>query len=661
MKKIYILAALLFIAISGFAQTAPNTAFAHRAFPQEKITAEIKKAFEHSSAAPASATTAVKPDGKSNSGQAIRKMDEVKKMNWNRYKHPGTSRSLDTVYVGVVPHDTLVITGTYNHTGPIFVFNDGVLIFYNATATNYGDVYLFEHGRLLGLNSSLTFPQTYFYQRSLIVVQNGLAYFNNCSFNYSGVQHSLVVGDSGAVGMESVHQADWTTAGLYGHATIQIHGLNLGGEYILDDSSTSAFSNVDTLLLWHQLPNTAVINYAFPQGDTVMNYAFNNTVPGVSGIQYNVNVDSCHTVWWAMMPVNGSNVTISNSNIRAIGTWFQYGDTATANGIFDNTFYPNVVIPLSDRNLHLLNSFVQTWNLYVFDSSQLNITNCTVGEVGTQQKASIYSQQFLLDGSGGYFWATDTSVIFGSGVTIYSTARSERTGIFILSYSDLPFAPVSSIGTSLMISVQNTQPTDPTPFDGSIMWLENIESPATTHADSIVPVRGSAWIDQGPAGSWMDYGSYSLYYQLQGDPAWTPIVIDSTIEIRHNVLGMWNTTGLIAGNYNVRLLVKNDLTDSVEDIKVVTVLPGVSTGLANTDLLPVSIYPNPASDQLMVYVPASTAKTEIRIYNLLGENKIVETTNRLQSFVNVANLAAGVYTIEVKCGNKISRQKFVKQ
>ncbi len=661
MKKIYILAVLLFIIVNTFAQTAPNTAFAHRAFPQETINAELKKAAEHVSAATAPVATAVKPDGKSNSGQAIHKMDEVKKMNWTRYKHPGTSRSLDTVYVGTVPHDTLLITGTYNHTGPIFVFNDGVLIFYNATATNYGDVYVFEHGRLLGLNSSLTFPQAYFYQRSLIVVQNGLAYFNNCSFNYSGVQHSLVVGDSGVVGMESVHQADWTTAGLYGHATIQIHGLNLGGEYILDDSSTSAFSNVDTLLLWHQLPNTAVINYAFPQGDTVMNYAFNNTVSGVSGVQYNVSVDSCHTVWWAMMPVNGSNVTISNSNIRAIGTWFQHGDTTTANGIFDNTFYPNVVIPLPDRNLHLLNSFVQTWNLYVFDSSQLNITNCTVGEVGTEQKASIYSQQFLLDGSGGYFWATDTSVIFGSGVTIYSTARSERTGIFVLSYSNLPFSPVSSIGTSLMVSVQNTQPADPVPFDGSIMWLENIESPATTHADSIVPVHGSAWIDQGPAGSWMDYGSYSLYYQLQGNPAWTAIVTDSTTEIRHNVLGMWNTTGLAAGNYNLRLLVKNDLTDSVEDIKAITVLPGVSTGLANADILPVSIYPNPASDQLMVCVPAATAKTEIRIYNLLGENKISETMKSMKSTVDVANLTAGVYTIEVKCGNKISRQKFVKQ
>ena len=661
MKKIYILTAALFLIINVFAQTAPNTAFAHRAFPQETINAELKKAAEQVSATSTPAATTIKPDGKSNSGQAIHKMDEVKKMNWERYKHPGTSRSLDTVYVGVVPHDTLLITGTYNHTGPIFVFNDGVLIFYNATATNYGDVYVFQHGRLLGLNSSLTFPQDYFYQRSLIVVQNGLAYFNNCSFNYSGVQHSLVVGDSGVVGMENVHQADWTTAGLYGHATIQIHGLNLGGEYILDDSSTSSFSNVDTLLLWHQLPNTAVINYAFPQGDTVMNYAFNNTVPGVSGVQYNVNVDSCHTVWWAMMPVNGSNVTISNSNIRAIGTWFQHGDTTSANGIFDNTFYPNVVIPLPDRNLHLLNSFVQTWNLYVFDSSLLNIINCTVGEVGTEQKAKIYSQQFLLDGSGGYFWATDTSVIFGSGVTVYSTARSERNGIFVLSYSNLPFAPVSSIGTSLMVSVQNTQPTDPTPFDGSIMWLENIESPATTHADSIVPVRGSAWIDQGPTGSWMDYGSYSLYYQLQGDPAWTAIVIDSTMEIRHNVLGMWNTTGLAAGNYNLRLLVKNDLTDSVEDIKAVTVLPGVSTGLANTDILPVSIYPNPASDQLMVYVPENSLKTEIRIYNLLGENKIRETVKSLKSAVNVANLAAGVYTIEVKCGNKISRQKFVKQ
>src|SRR5579872_3634957 len=106
--------------------------------------------------------------------QIIAKMEEVKKMNWDAFQsiHQG-AMSLDTVYVGIKAHDTLRITGNYSHTGPIFVFNDGVLIIKNANVTNYGDVFVFGHGMLIADSSSLTFPQDYFYQRSLLVVQHG--------------------------------------------------------------------------------------------------------------------------------------------------------------------------------------------------------------------------------------------------------------------------------------------------------------------------------------------------------------------------------------------------------------------------------------------------------------------------------------------------------
>jgi len=592
----------------------------------------------------------------------LNKIEEVKQTNWNSYAQAGSSgpRALDTVYVGAVPHDTLVITGTYTHNGPIFVFNDGVLIFYHATVVNTGDVYVFQNGTLLADSSSLTFPQDYFYQRSLIVVQQGIAWFHECSFNYSGMQHSLVVGDAGQVGMESVHQNDWTTAGVYGGGTVWLHGVNLGGEYILSDSSTSYFNNVDTLLLWHKVPQTGVLNFAFPLGDTVSNYLFSDAVPGVNGVQYQAYADSCYNVMWGLMPVNGSDMNISNSNIRAVGAWFERGDSTSVTGVFNNTFYPNVVVPFTDRNIHLTNTFVQTWSLYAFDSSQVAITNCTLGEIGTQQKARILSQQFLLDGSGGYFWATDTSVIFASEVTIYSTARSERNGTFVLSYSNMPFSTPSSIQTSLFISVQNTLPYDPVPFDASTMWLQNIETPATVHADSIIPVTGSAWIDQGPLGSFIDFDSYSLDYQLVGDPSWTNIVSDSAVEIRHNILGNWNTNGLAAGNYLLRLVVKNNYADTVEAFKLVTLLPGITTGVKENKELQAAVFPNPVTEQLNIYVTENTEAT-IDIYNLLGQSQASATMSGTRKSIDVSALAPGSYIVEIRSGDKISRQRFIKK
>ncbi len=100
--------------------------------------------------------------------QCIKQMEIAKQTDWNKYIPKENTRALDTVYVGAALNDTLVITGVYNHEGPIFVFNDGVLIIHNASVINEGDIYVFGNGQLLCDSSNLTFPQQYFYQRGLI-------------------------------------------------------------------------------------------------------------------------------------------------------------------------------------------------------------------------------------------------------------------------------------------------------------------------------------------------------------------------------------------------------------------------------------------------------------------------------------------------------------
>lgn len=650
----------------GFGQTSsiPN----HPVLPQAQLNA-IGKQYKtvppkESLRTNQASANATKPKDSGSAFQAINKINEVKNTDYSKYAHGSYSgeRVLDTMYVGLVPHDTVWITGSSTHDGPIYVFNDGVLIFYFADFVNTnGDLIVFQNGTVLGLNSNLTFPQSYFYQRSLIAVQHSTAYFENCNFNYSGVQHSLVVGDSAQVGMQNVHQMDWTTAGLFGAGSFWAHGMNLGGEYILSDSSTTYFNHVDTLLLWHKMPNTANINYSFPAGASVYGYYFANTVPGVSGIDYETYVDSCQTVWWGMMPTNGSDVTISNSVVRAVGAWFEHGDTANVDGIYDDSLYVNTVMPLTDRNLHMINTYVQTFSLYVFDSSQITLQNSAVGEVGTQQHSSVLSQQFLLDGSGGYFWATDSSFTYATDVVVYSTARSEKYGTFLLQYSTLYFSVPTSVHNSLFISVQNSLPADPLPYDASAMWMENIETPSLTHADSLVPVVGSVWIDQGPMGNPVDFTKYSLYYQLVGASSWTAIVVDSMQEIRHNTLGVWNTTALTAGNYLLRLVGYDNFNDSIEDYKFVVVQAPVATGIDEVQGLMVSTYPNPANEELNVYLSENNAGAVITVYNALGQLQRSVQTNDKNIRLDLSTLASGVYFIETRSGEKLNRQRFIKK
>ncbi|MCC7513196.1 MAG: T9SS type A sorting domain-containing protein [Bacteroidia bacterium] len=562
----------------------------------------------------------------------------------------------DTIIVGAQINDTLVITGNFTHTGPILVFNNGVLIFNQATVVDTGEIYVFGNGKLFADSTLFTFPQQYIYERSLIVAQNGFVQIKNSSFNYSGMSHNLYLADSAVVEFTNIHQNDFTTCGLYGNANININGCNITGEYILTDKCQATFKNADTLILWHHFPDTAVVNYSFPPGDTVYNYVCNNSTPGISGIGYQVSADSCHNVMWALMPVNGSDVTISNSNLRLIGCWFERGDVASVSGIFNNSNYSNYTAPLADRNLHLINTNVQTWSFYVFDSSQVDIDSCQLGEVGTQQSAFVHANNLLLDGSGGYFWATDSSGILALGTTIYTMARSEKKGIFILAYGWQPFMAPTALSNSLMVCVQSTLGQDPVPYDGAVAWMQNISSPDTAIINTIVPINGSAWIDQGPSGAVMDFDNYSLYWSVMTSN-WAPIVSNVIAEVHNNgLLGSWNTNGLVSGNYFLRLVMKNNLGDSLEAIKPVYLKQLVSVNeLTGQSLV---IYPNPAQNKISISDLPESREYTVEVFSATGIKAYTSTITNSGNNINldVSNLHQGLYYVLIKEDNGILKK-----
>jgi hypothetical protein len=94
----------------------------------------------------------------------------------------------------------------------------------------------------------------------------------------------------------------------------------------------------------------------------------------------------------------------------------------------------------------------------------------------------------------------------------------------------------------------------------------------------------------------------------------------------------------------------------------VNVIPPTSTGIhVNTDEKLFSISPNPATDYLTLHFAGSVALSQIRIINLLGEIKYSSLITGTETNLNVSALAQGIYFIEVSSGNKVSRERFVKQ
>jgi len=576
---------------------------------------------------------------------------------------PPSVTGTDTLWVGITPNDTVTITGTYLQNGPVVVVNNGLLIIHNANATILGNFLITASGRVLADSSTLYLPQQYFYQRNIITVGNSLLQVTDCSFNFGGMNHSMALLDSSTITFTRVHNNDWTTTGTFGRPSLTINGTNMAGEVIISGAAHLHFSHADTLLPWFQFPASAIINTGFPNGDTtVQHFVFNDTVTGISGVNYSVIIDTCKTVWWGLMPTNGSDVTINNSYIRSIGLWFQGADSVSVSGLIDNSTYTSFTAPLSDRNMQLNNSSVTTWSLYPMDSSYINVTSCILGEIGAEDKAKVFATKFFLDGSGGYFWASGNGLAFAGASAFTSNVRSEQNGIVLIANCSVTSGAVSAIANSILLMVQSTAPQPPIPYDGSVVWDANIGGPATAFTDTSVHISGSAWIDRGPTCvNPMDFDSYALFYQPTGASAWTAISSGAiTTEVHESELAVWNTHGLAAGNYNLLLVLKDNFDDSVNAVTTVTLLPGV---LNVTDVsknnASLTIYPNPATLNTTVLISLQhQANIHISINDMTGRTVKTIFDNSLPSgnhsiFINTVDLNDGVYFIKMDDGDAV--------
>jgi len=590
-----------------------------------------------------------------------------KKFEWIRQKNFSGSKSIDTLIIGDTPNDSLIITGNYVHNGPIFILNDGLLRFKNANATILGDIYIFgTNARMYADSSYLYFPQQYFYHRALILAMNAKVEIKNTTLDYSGLSHALVAMDSSSLIMQNVHLYGFTTNGVYDHATLDINGSNQAGEYVTTDYCNLQFKHAHTILLWHQLPDTAVLNFTFPPNDTVYHYVFNDTVAGVSGINYSIKVDSCYDLMWGLMPVNGSDVTILNSEIRAIGLWFKGNYISNVSGLVDNSTYTNFTAPLSDRNLQLINSKVQTWSLYPMDTTTVNISSCILGEVGTENRSKANANGVFMDGSGGYFWASDTSLTIAGFSSFTSNIRSERNGFVIFAYSSATNGIATSLGSSVLMVIQSALPQDPIPYDASCAWFANINQPSSGFVDDSVQFIGSAWIDKTPISTLMDFNYYKMYYKKDIETNWHLFKQASYQEVHNNYLATLNTAGLTSGNYNIKLTLFDNYLDSAEAIKSINLQPLIlSSPNVETRNSNLEIYPNPAAGECTVsFSIQNKSEVNIRIIDIYGkvmENIYSEKINSgvYKLKINLSKFTNNVYFVEMYDNGNRKQKKLI--
>jgi len=572
----------------------------------------------------------------------------------------GNSRTLtgDTLWVT----DTMEVTGTWMHNGAIVVAPGGLLHFRNAQATILGDIFIFGNNAAIEADSSaLYIPQAYFYQRVLFALGGGKIRYRNTLVDHSGLSHNIILADSSALEFTNVTNKGFTTNGIYGKSTVYINGTNQAGEFIMTDQSRLEFHQAHTVLLWHHFPEGASADFSFPEADTVDEYHFNASTPGVSGIEFGVWVDHCTDVMWGMMPENNTNIHITGSEIRAVGLWFMGSDTVKAGGLVNRTVYSDFVAPLSDRMLRLTNCKVTTWSIYPMQKSYVDLSACIVGEVGTGGNSGLLGQQYFCDGSGGYVWASDSSSLISGFSYVSGYVRSQAHGTVVFAYSSLSAGFPVAMQQSLLMVLQCTLPAEPRIYDQAAAWYAYIDQPFEVPLDQIVAITGSAWIDKGVGSTWMDFHKYQLFYQGAESDTWIEIPEDSLHEKRDEVLAYWNTGGLESGQYLLKLVLTDEWGNQADAIKAVQI--NSSYGLNEPIISGISIYPNPVREQLTILLPEEINVIDLRVVDMSGRTLIARNIVKPGSrklHLPLSGLNAGSYTLYISgCGRQYATRFIV--
>jgi hypothetical protein len=544
--------------------------------------------------------------------------------------------------IGDTPAETLSVTGYFYNEGNIIIINDGVLEVTNADFNLDGDIIIANRGKAAFDSSDVNIVQHYIYHHILFIGDSAYCSITNSETSFSGYGFSVSIAFDGEINMQNVTNQDWITAGVQHTASATLKDVDgYTGEWLFLDNCYGEFKHVDYLLTWYFFSGGSVVDFDFPEDDTLYGFYLDSTLANVSGIGYHVEIDSSTDCMWGTIPLRGSDVIVRDSDLRVTGLMFQGTDTFDVSGLVNGLDYSDWVLPVSDRTYRLINTSIQTWNLYPDDATNINLSSSIFGELCGFTDSYTTIQNAFCDGTGGHIEAAHRSIVAVYSSSIFSDVITKNRGVCLLANCAMPYGRIWATGASIMVIVNTSFPEDPIPSDTSIVFVASITAPSSGHTEDSIGIIGSAWVDKGPYQP-LDFDHYRLSFRKVGDLAFTPFGNTLYQEIRRDTLDYWNTAGLTEGTYEIKLVLKDNAGDSVEAWKQISLsLPsGIEEEVDGKVNIP-DISIKQVSSRLF-YIEISPDISEINIYNVSG--RLIKNITNNKTYWLVP--ASGIYYLK---------------
>jgi hypothetical protein len=560
----------------------------------------------------------------------------------------------------------LYIDEDFIQDGNIIIYGDGVLLVDNAKLTISGHVYAQDQGKAVFRNNAwLHFNQFYVGQYYVYLINNSEFEATDATVDANGVMHYAQLHDDCIYTAVNTYFPDWTFRKVFDRASLILEDVDHVGDIMVDDSCFVHFTGCDTLMPWLETCDGSVINIEFPEPDYVEHFEFSENTPGIDGIGFVFIVDQCSRCWWSLETQPGCSVSVSNSVIRGSCVRMPGSYTVNVQDIENNSFFTHLVVPLEDRLLEYINTYVYWWNWYPMENTVFNIDSSVFGEMIGRGNSETYATNCVHDGATISLGVEDSAFVsFADGSCLAYISSWDRGTMLLTNSSVTPLWPYQSTNIahdhSSMLAVNSFFEFQPQAVDTALVMVAAIDGPPSGQVDDNIHITGSAWIDTGeynPA----DFDRYSLYWAEDCGSDWT-LITESASQAYNEVIAAWNTSGMAEGEYDLQLRVYTTDEDSLTAPADITLYPLGIEGAHGQNHGCCLSYPNPfTSGAAFTYRLTGNEFVVLRVYDASG--RLVDTVvNQTQAageysviWESGQGTATGIYFCDFRAGNEISQ------
>jgi len=590
---------------------------------------------------------------------------QLRKLQWNFEK---TDSGLNDLIIGAVdPDEVVIITGDYYLDGDVYILNNGILNLDQANFQMDGDIFIMGHGHLNVQGGIFTIIQEYIYEHDAILAENAAITFSGIEFHSSNQSWSIGMTDSSQYTLENTEIADgFITTGLMAASNATITNTDTAGEFLCFGDNSIDFRDCDFILMWMVLPDSSVVDAALPVDSPLNDFTFSEDESGIENIPYTVTIDNCTNVNWGLISITGSDAVFRDSDFRAVGLLFNDPDSIVVRNLSNDSNHADDVVDVPDRNLRLINSHVQTWNLYASTISNITVSNCVFGEMLTQDSSRAFITNSVCDGTGGYLGAFNQSFMLIAGSLIKSQVISRHSAVLVSASSGLLGSEIDADETSIMFLANSTRFAEPEAHTSAVI-LEGFLPLIEGTIESLIPIPGTARILSGPENP-LPLAGYSVKYtQSSGIPMWQATDGFHANPVINDTLAWWNTTGLQSGDYSLQLTLYLSAEDSIstESYARLDLQSSVDTDEFGTPSIfgLEQNFPNPFNPETTIRfsLPHRTRVT-IRVFDILGKVRALITDSFYETGIhsmpfNASDLASGIYIYSIHADTFIQHRK----